>query len=436
MPQADRSLSDAELLAIMDDDRADLSLLSRDERHRLVTLTSDRDTPPAPTADPMSTIDRLLSILPMAGGMAGGAIGGIGGTVAGMGVGGVPGAIGGATLGGALGESLRQLANRARGEDAPDTPLDAARGIGTEGAIQGAAEAAGGAVMRGVQKGARAVYRGYLKPSLAAKNLPKAPQVVDTALNEGLAITQGGGEKAQRIIGEMNQEVDRLLASTPGTIDLKQIADRVRAFAKRKYFKPGGDPSDYQAALGVADRLDQHPALGLPPGAKPSRVDVSVSQANEAKRAMQGSVAGSYGTPNASAVKQTGKQAGHELRGAVEHATGGPTGTVAKLNARESKLIDAARAIRQAVEREANQNKLYGVKTLVAGVGVGGGSYASGDDPLTAMGKAAAVRGALSPRFQSGAAILANRIAKGLGVGTSTATRLAEYVLSEEQPED
>ena len=440
MPDADRSLTDAELLAVMDDDRADLSLLSRDERHRLVSLTSDRDQPAAPTApadDPMSTIDRLLSLLPMAGGMAGGVIGGIGGTVAGMGVGGVPGAIGGAALGGGLGESLRQLANRARGEEAPATPMDAARGIGTQAAIQGGAEAAGGAVMRGAQKGARAVYRGYLKPSLAAKNLSKAPEVVETALNEALTLTQSGGAKAQRIIGELKAEVDRLVASTPGTIDLKQIADRVRAFAKRKYYKPGGDPSDYQAALGVAERLDTHPALGLPPGAKPTRVDVSLSQANEAKRALQSGASSSFGVPNAGAKKAAEKKGAYRLRQGIEAQTGGPTGQVAKLNARESKLIDAARAIRQAVEREANQNKIYGVKTLMAGVGVGGGSYARGDDAPTALAKGAAARALLTPGAQSLAAIVANRIAKGLGVGTSTATRLAEYVLSEseEQPE-
>ena len=385
---------------------------------------------PADSAAPRTWADTASDLLPTAGGIAGGVIGGIGGTVAGMGVGGVPGAVGGATLGGAAGESLRQLVNRYRGLDAPDTPLEAATGIAQQGAIQGGSEAIGAGIAKGASAGARAVYRGYLKPSLAASKVAKADQIVATALDEGIPISRRGTAKAQEIITELRGEVDNILGQSQGTLDLHRVAERVRAFAKRRYFKPGVDTSDYQMALGVADKLDQHAALGLPPGARPTRVDVPLSAANEAKRGLYTSVKeAGFGTPQG-AKKTTEKYAAHQLKTGLEQAAP----AIAPLNARESKLIDAAKAIRQAVEREANQNPIYGVKTLVS-AGAGIGSYQQGDSPIEAIGKGLAMRAALRPGTQSMAAILANRIAKQLGVGAASAARLAAYALAQDEPE-
>jgi len=389
---------------------------------------------PAPAAPERTWTDTAVDLLPAAGGTLGGIVGGIGGTVAGMGVGGAPGAIGGATLGGGAGEAARQLVNRIRGKEAPATPLEAAKGIALEGGIQGAAEAVGGAVTKGVAAGAKQVYRGYLKPSLAAGKIGKANQIVQTALDEALPITRSGVATANRVIGELRAEVDSILANTKGRIDLKQIADKVRGFARSKYFKPGADLTDYKTALDVAERIDSHPSLGLPAGAKPTRVEVPLSQANEAKRALQETASASYGQPNANAAKKATKEGAHALRTEIEAATGGSTGKVATLNARESKLIDASRAIAQAVAREANQNKIYGVKTLFAG-GVAGANSYRGDDLPTALAKGAAARIALTPGAQSLAAIVANRIAKQLGVGAASALRLAEYALSETEQE-
>ena len=387
-----------------------------------------RHTPPpasAAQASP-SLIDRAVDALPMLGGAAGGIVGGIGGTVAGMGVGGVPGAIGGATLGGGLGESLRQLANRARGVEAPASASEAALDIAKEGGIQGGMEALGGAITKGASAGAKAVYRGYVKPSLAARSVAKAPAIVETALQEALPISHGGAVKGQAVIDELRTQVEDILAKAPGTVDLHQVADRVRGFARQRYFKPGVDTADYQMALGVADKLDQHASLGLPPGAKPTRVDVSLADANEAKRGLYTSIKeAGFGTPQG-AKKSTEKFAAHELRTSLERAAP----AITPLNARETKLIDAAKAISRAVEREANQNQLYGVKSLASGA-LGGAGMALGAGGPLALGGAMATRAALHPAVASRAAILANRFSKELGVSAASAARLADYVLLE-----
>ncbi len=431
----DRALTDAELLSVFHDKRADLSLLSREERHRLVTLTEPKmsadPNPPKPER-PRTWTDTAIDALPMIGGTAGGMIGGAGGTAFGVGFGGVPGAIGGATLGGAAGESLRELANRVRGQAAPMTSGAAAKDIALQGGIQGGAEALGAGITKGVTAGAKAVYRGYLKPSLSQRMLPKANEIVETALNEALPISKRGVQTAGRVIGELRNEVDDILAQSPDTLDLHAVADKVRAFAKARYYKPGVDLADYQLALNVADKLDLHPSLNLAPGAAPAAVDVPLAAANESKRGLYTSIKeAGFGTPQG-AKKTTEKFAAHEIKTGLEAAAP----EIAPLNARESKLIDAAKAIAKAVEREANQSKLYGVKTL-ASVGVGSGSYATGDDLPTAVGKGLATRALLNPGAQSLGAIVATRIAKELGVGTATAARLAAMALrgSEQQPQ-
>jgi hypothetical protein len=385
---------------------------------------------PDPPPSERPWLDTATSLLPTAGGIAGGIVGGIGGTVAGMGVGGVPGAVGGATLGGAAGESLRQLIDRLRGQEAPGTASEAASRIGMQGAIQGGSELIGAGIAKGATKGAQAVYRGYLKPSLAANKLAKANQVAQTALDEAIPITRGGTAKAQQIIGELRAEVDDLLAKSKGTIDLKRVADRVRAFARRRYFKPGVDTSDYQMALGVADKLDAHPSLKLPPGAKATRIDVPLSAANESKRGLYTSIKeAGFGTPQG-AKKSTEKYAAHQLKTGLERVAP----AIAPLNARESKLIDAATAIAKAVEREANQYPTYGMKSVVS-AGAAGGSYYRGDSPTTALGKGLAVRALLTPGAQSHAAIVASRLSRQLGIGAASAARLAAYVLSEADEE-
>ena len=133
---------------------------------------------------PPSLVERGLSLLPMAGGVAGGIIGGIGGTVGGMGVGGIPGAVGGATLGGAGGEAFEQLIRRAMGLQTPETPLAAATSIGREGVVQGASEAAGGALMRGATGVGRMAMRKAVRPNPSLQKKFPGVDITQTLIDE------------------------------------------------------------------------------------------------------------------------------------------------------------------------------------------------------------------------------------------------------------
>lgn len=370
-----------------------------------------------------SWTDMAADALPAIGGTVGGVIGGLGGTVAGFGVGGVPGAIGGAALGGGAGEAARQLMNRWRGVSSPATPLEAAKDIAVEGGTQGAMEAAGGAVAKGLEVGGKAVYRGYLKPSLSASNLDKAREIVETGIANWLPVTKGGEAKAARMIGQLNAQVDAELKASGGSVDLAKIADRVRDFAKRTYFRPGSPTQDFDAAMKVADEIDRHPSLGLPAGANPTRVDVPVVQGNQVKQGLDRAVGDTGFGVERNAGTEARKVGRHEARLAIEAKVPG----VGALNEQESKLIDALESIQKATGREENKNPLTGVSTILA-MGAGGGSvYGATGDPVVALFTALAARGAITPTVATNAAIISAKLgsSKSFPYGSAAALRTA-----------
>ena len=382
-----------------------------------------------PAAPERTWTDTAVDALPTIGGTIGGIVGGIGGTAFGVGIGGVPGAVGGAALGGATGESARQLVNRMRGkDDAPATPLDAASGIATQGAIQGSAELVGQGVVKGATAVGRGLYRGYLKPSLAKASIGKSERIVETSLREGLPITKSGVNKAARITSDLRSQVDNLLRQGDAageTVDLHVVANKIRRFAEKKYFQPGRPSADYDAAMKIADSLDLHPSLN-------GNTVVSLSRANEIKRGIWDSLGeNSFGVER-DATKTTQKVAGSQLRKFVERgAKAAGLEDVGPLNAREGSLLEAARTLTRAVGREGNKNQVTGWTPLIAAGLVGGTEWGRTGDPYMAMVKAIGTRVALDPAVMSRAAIVAYRLGQTSGAAPAVVARLAIQAASE-----
>jgi hypothetical protein len=354
---------------------------------------------------------------------AGATVGGI------LGAPGIVTGAGGAALGGAAGEAARQLLNRALGREAPGSMSEAATSIGTQGAIQGGLETAGGGLARGAEQGAQALYRGYLKPALNQVDLPKAREVVTTALREALPISKAGEARAKRLIGDLNRQVNNLLQSASGgRVDLRQIADRVRAFANAKYNRPGVPSGDLDAALRVADEIDNHPSLQVGGG---KVVAVNPADANKVKQGLDTAIGDRAFGVERGAATEARKQGRHATRLAIE-AQAPEVGT---LNAREAQIIDALEAIQRASGREENRNLLFGVPSILSGM-AGAGYGASQNDPVGGALLALTTRGALTPAVASRIAILASRFGKVPGTAPAAALRLAVKVaLSEDQPQ-
>jgi hypothetical protein len=408
MAQTIIPLTDDELMAVADDPEA-AKLFTSEERRRLSRLR--------PTAKPPDLAGQMVeagvNALPMVGGTIGGVIGGM----AGVGAGSVPMAVGGATVGGALGETAKQGINALRGKAPSETPV---RDVALGGAEQGAYEALGGGITKAAGSVGKAVYRGYLKPSLAQHSIGKADQIVQTALDEALPITQSGVDKANRVIRDLRATVDAKIAAAPGTIDLHQIAEHIRGYARQRYYKPGKPSADFEAALKVADDLDRHPTIANP-FAPNSPAPVTPSRANEIKRGIDESIGDANFGVERGATKTTQKAARRELRTAIE----GVVPDVGPLNAREGRLIDAAKSIARAVGRESNKSPLIGVNTLTSGA-IGGAVGGPGG-----VAAALVMRMGLTPEVATRAAIVAHRLGKMSGSTPAAVARAAVQAVSE-----
>jgi hypothetical protein len=378
----------------------------------------------------------------------GGAIGGTVGTALGGPMLGVPLA----AAGGAAGSLIK--AGVQRPDEAMAHPLQTAGYAAGAGVAQGAMEGIGAAVPAALTAGAKAVYRSYLKPSLAAKLAPKAEEIVNTALREALPITKAGATKAQQIIAGLNQQVQDVLEASGGKVDLHDVADRLRMWATKTFYKPGAATADLESAMKVADSIDQHasqevvkqvpvtktvqsaivdesgkPFTSQVTTTKPVttyRSTVPVGEAQETKQALQSSARNAYGTQS-SATTTAQKVGGSLTRQAIEEAAPG----VIKLNAREAKLIDAAKAINRAVGREANQYKLHGGKALV-GAAVGTEELARTGSPFLAALKGLATTTVLQPSVMSRAAIVASRLGRMSGIPPAMAVRIAVAAVQSE----
>lgn len=365
----------------------------------------------------------VIEASPVIGGTAGGIVGGV--------TGGIPGAVAGATIGGSGGEAVKQLYQHATGDpNAPRSSGDAAKGIATQGAIQGAIEGTGGLITKGVSKAATAVYRGYLKPSLAGTELAKAREIVDTAIRENLPITAKGEARAKLLISQINNQVNLALknAALGKPVDLTQIANKVRAFARRVYGGPGAPKGDLAAALKVADDIDSHASLFLPSGAK--LTTLTPAKANKTKQALDKAIGDTGFGVERGAATEARKVGRYATRQAIEDVVPAVKG----LNKRESEIIDALESVSKAVGRESNKDQLIGMRSLAA-LGIGGGAYGGTDDATSGLVVAAGTRVGLSPALMSKAAIYANKFAKVPGTGAVLAARMGLLIALRESDE-
>lgn len=406
---------------------------------RAAGIVRQQSTAPPSAATPPDTsnLERLAAWLPTVGGMVGGAVGGIPGAAA----------------GGAAGHGYEQLVTKAR--EIPGAVKDVASNLvaqpgatlkgaasgtwqgikdtGLEGGLQALYELGGKMVSGALSTGGRAVYRGYLKPGLSERLLPKAKEIVETGIREGITVTEGGAAKAEQLTTALKNEVDRILANTKGEVNLSEVADGVRAFAKREYYRPGKPLEDYKAAMKVADELDLHPSLANP-FAPQTPATAHLPTANSIKRGVGQSIGETNFGIDRGATKSAQKETYHGLRAAIEDRvvkSGGKD--IGPLNTRESKLIDLTDALNKATGREGNRNQLFGVPTITAAAG-GAAELAAGTGRYGAGAMALAIRIGLTPTVATRAAIIAAKLGDQLpGTAVADVARMAVQAVSEAQ---
>jgi hypothetical protein len=351
-----------------------------------------------------SWTDLAVDTLPAAAGTLGGIVGGIGGTVAGMGVGGVPGAVGGAALGGAAGEALKQLINRARGAEAPATPFDAAKGIATQGAVQGASEAAGAGLMKGASMAAHGLMDFAIRP--APTLAEDFGDIAGTALKERLPVgnvlpgAKKGSQITKAALRDSAQTTRALVkgAEDAGTtFSAQDIAKPVTDLAANIAKQPISESETRQLSRMFMDYIRENPAQLTPTTVK----DMKQAAQRIAKPIFRAINAGNPVPAGESLKASFNKAIADGAKDALETIPG-----VGASEARTQGLIGATKAIRRAEVRRMPLVAEIATPTAAAMVGGAHGlmsSDVSGATEGAGRGITAAMllRALLSPRSTS-----------------------------------
>ena len=246
--------------------------------------------------------------------------------------------------------ALAGLADEAGGKvsDFTGSPLIGAMTNATLQVAPGSLLPGKGAVLNGkpsvlsafLRQRAEGLMQSALKPS--ASEGKAAGRAVGTLLDEGINVTPGGLGKAERIIGSLDEQVEKAISGSNATVNKGKVATGALDVYNER-LKQADPSSDLKAAAGVYHRFVNHPLL-------PD--DIPVQLAQEIKRGTQRSVGSRNYGERSDAATQAEKAIGHNLR--EEIATAVPD--VAPLNARMSSLIEARGMLEPRVGIAGNKN--------------------------------------------------------------------------------
>lgn len=271
------------------------------------------------------------------------------------------------------------------------------------GGVMTAPPAAASGGLKVVQGLARRLYGGLLKPKQGLKDsFGDAAQIADTLIKERAPITRRGVEKVGARLGEsrnaaMQMVKDAEAAGMQGVVAkdvISEFAPVVKELRKR-------------VDIGQANELGQVGARGKRILATTARTggDIPLTKAQALKETAQDASSGAYramergGQKQLSADDMLDTAVARGLKQGIERKVPG----VGLQNARTQSLIGGKNALEDAVEREANNNMLGGMRDIGALVaGIGGTTV--GGPGLGAAG-AAMVRGMATPSIGSRVAI-------------------------------
>jgi hypothetical protein len=360
--------------------------LGDDQIRALVARYNERAQQTAqPQAEPRTESG---SMLPTAGSFVGSLVGTVGG---------VPGRIAGAGIGGALGKGAELFF-----DEKDDSLGDSLKAMGTEGAKQGAYEAAGGALGKGIGLLGKGAYKAGV--SLLPRTLKEAhPKIAETGFREGIALTKRGAAKAGEAVKASASQADDMIATAEraggAPVATREVIRELR---------PVGQTLKKRAELGLPDEV---PALAQ--RAKTLRSShpqgIPLSRAQDLKREAQAMADTAYKTQQKGGVIKDDVMMGNEaiargLRKGIEQRVP----DVAAVNARTQGLI----GVREGAEHASGTGHILsraGGATAGALLGLGGGV-------LPAAGAALAGGVLTTPQGLS-----------SLGVGLKRTGKIAEF---------
>lgn len=207
------------------------------------------------------------------------------------------------------------------------------------------APAAAAAVAPALRGAAERTMTSAIKPPLTAQRTGKGARAVDTLLEEGINVSEGGADKLRARVENLNQRIADQIANSSAVVDKEMVVSRLQR--KLDQFAQQVNPNADLAAIQKSwTEFLNHPNL---PG-----IDIPVQRAQELKQ----------GTYRALGDKSYGELKGAEVE-AQKALARGLKEEIAKvvpevrpLNAEDSRLINALSLVERRALAEANKNPL------------------------------------------------------------------------------
>lgn len=341
--------------------------LSTDPNDGEPSLVASHTSTPSPSEEERTWADTAVDALPILGGIAGGLVG--------AGAASVPLA----ALGGAGGEGFRRTIQTLRGKRPVDkSTAETVQGLAKEGAIQGAGQAVG----LGVGKGLQMAGKGAMRMAMGAqKGLRAKFPTVDL---EAVALREGIGPGQSAAAGAASKAANEALgdaaANATGRVSPRAVTSRLRPLYERAKQARMGD--DAQQIVEAANDARKAFRGGM------SKADALVAKQELATRGR----AVLQGASDPRAASTGAKIAGAEARGITDALRADPE--IAGALTRSQELM----ALSKAVQSADNHTPMLRFLLPAAGAGTG---YASGGDGASAIKGAAGAYALTNPRVLS-----------------------------------
>jgi hypothetical protein len=202
-----------------------------------------------------------------------------------------------------------------------------------------------------MQTAGKSLMGSALKPS--ATNPAKGARQVQTALDEGISVSDGGVEKLKGVIEGLKTEISKDISNSPATVSKRAALNRLQDMVQKFETRP--------EALQAIDEAIKAETTFLHNPVMPSGSDIPVQLANKLKQGYYASI----GEKGYGEVKTVATEAEKAIaRGLKEEISSAIPGIAAK-NAREGDAISLLKPLRQRVAVEANKNPL-GLGALIS----------------------------------------------------------------------
>lgn len=379
MTDEQKALSDQTLLSLYESNE-DLSLLTPDERKRLLKLTEPADVggPPSPSVmDERGLLDKAVDYLPAVLSSIGGYAGGTKRTVPGMALSG---------LGAAGGEGLRQTVRALQGRtrEVPDTLSGQAQRMGTAAAAGAGTEGVGRGVIGGLTRIAKPLMRGaFGAQTTVRKGFP------DVDLEEAALTARAvpGNAQSLKRIQQAGEQGAASLRNDLKVIDLASSNAPVATYDDAVSVLRNRVPDARMAARGGAPEELAAVKEGLGKVRGMRTRPLNAEESFVAKQAHQKSAAAAYKAPTGAAGEYGAEVSGDLAQGIVAALKAGHPEIAEKLLKQQESM-----ALTRAMENAAPRTPLLrNILSTTAGAGTGAAVMGATGNPLAAVTAGAAV---------------------------------------------